>query len=45
VQVAFEPKPGGKTMINATVDKLKSAEDIDAAKATWRGLLGGFSGV
>lgn len=42
VQVAFEPKAGGKTMINATVDKLTSPEAIDAAKATWKEILGGF---
>jgi hypothetical protein len=42
VQVAFEPKPGAKTMINATVEKLDSADAIETAKAVWKDLLLSF---
>ncbi|MBN9347029.1 MAG: hypothetical protein J0I48_12650 [Devosia sp.] len=40
VQVAFEPRPGDKTMVNATIDRLGSAEAIEIAKAVWKELLG-----
>lgn len=39
VQVAFEPRPGGRTMINATIEELNSAEAIEDAKAIWKNLL------
>jgi hypothetical protein len=44
VQVAFEPRPGGKTMINATIDRLKSADMIEQAKVIWKELLARSSG-
>jgi hypothetical protein len=43
VQVAFEPKPGPKTMINVTHDKLDSAADIERWKAFWKSELSRLS--